>query len=307
MARLWVTPALSSPAPASCFHTKAVAFMMLSVGLYAIQDVLVKSLPDSIHIVEIIFFRSLFSCVVIVCIAPFESSPALWRTRRFRLHFFRCFFACIALVGFISSFRLIPLADAYALTFSAPLFLTVMAHFYLGEKIGRQRCVTVCLGFLGIIVMLRPTGNALNIGGLMALAGGFFHAVSLIQTRELTYEDSNSLIVATFTLTCFILSGLVLPFFWSHPPLEFLENFIMIGLLGGSAQYAMIHSYRLAPVSSIAPFDYVAIIWAVAFGYYFWGHIPDFYIIIGSCLIIGGGLHLIYYERQKEKFRLIRA
>ena len=78
MARLWVTPALSSPTPASCFHTKAVAFMMLSVGLYAIQDVLVKSLPDSIHIVEIIFFRSLFSCVVIVCIAPFESSPALW-------------------------------------------------------------------------------------------------------------------------------------------------------------------------------------------------------------------------------------
>ncbi len=281
-------------------HLPAVAFMMVSVGLYATQDVLVKFLPEGVSLTEIIFFRSLFAFLPIALFYPFEMKKKVFRTTKPYAHLARSFFSTVALFFFIASFRIMPLADAYALTFSTPLFLALLALPLLKEKLSFQRVTAVIIGFGGVLIMLRPHG-AFEWEGLIPLSGGFFYAVSLIQVRALSKEDSNTLIVFTFTLMSTVASFLLLLF--TDPSLhwELLPRMLVIGFLGGSAQYAMTQAFRLAPVSSIAPFDYAAMIWAVVYGYLFWGDAPDLPLMLGASLVIVAGLALIRHERRLER------
>lgn len=278
----------------------AVAMMMMSVAAYATQDILVKLLSPEIHVMQICFFRAVFALIPIVAFTMMENQQTVFKSNQWYLHFWRSLFACLSLFCFIASFRLIPLAEAYTLTFACPLFMTALSIPLLKEKVPLWRWATVITGFIGVIVMMRPGLGVLDTGGLFALIGGLFYAISLIFVRKLSHDhkDSNTLIVSTFTLLSILLTLPFLPFVWQPINFETMSRLALIGILGGTAQFAMTQAFRLAPVSKIAPFDYAALIWAVAFGYIFFGDIPDIFMIAGTMLIIGSGLVVIRSESK---------
>ncbi|MFN7709376.1 MAG: DMT family transporter [Holosporales bacterium] len=277
-------------------HTAAVLFMMLSVGLYAVQDVIVKSLPTELHVVQISFFRSFFAFIPIFVIGYYERRQRIFKSQWPIGHLVRATLSFLALLCFIHAFRTMPLANAYTFTFTAPLFLTLFSAPLLREKVSPARWGAVVVGFSGILIMLRPSGG-LSMDSLIALGGGVFYGLSLVYVRSLSSTDSNTLIVLTFTLLSTFLSGLALPWFWQPMTLTTLALFACVGTLGGLAQYAMTQAMRLAPVSSIAPFDYAALLWAVLFDWIFFTTKPDVWMLLGGSIIIGAGLFLAKREK----------
>jgi len=277
----------------------AVGLMMLSVATYATQDVLVKFIPHEISLIQICFFRAVFAFIPIIVFSMLENRKTMFQTDQWPMHFWRSLFSCLALICFIASFRLIPLAEAYTLTFSCPLFMTAMSIPLLREKVPLWRWIAVIAGFLGVVIMMRPGSGVLDLGGVFALVGGFFYSFSLILVRKLSHhhQDSSTLIVGTFTLMSALLTLPFLPFVWQPMETEVLVKLVLIGILGGTAQFAMTQAFRLAPVSQIAPFDYAALLWAVAFGYIFFHEVPDVYVYLGAALIIGGGLAIVRSDK----------
>lgn len=272
---------------------------MVSIGLYTSQDVIIKFLPKELHLIQIVFFRSLFACLPILIFSGITGDGTNFlSTDKPVINLVRSVSAVFALLCFIASFRLIPLAEAYSLTFTTPLFIVALAPILLKEKIKRHQCVIICVGFLGVLTIARPTfQNTLNSGAFIALAGSFFYAVSLILIRKQSVQDTATFIVTTILALSILTTGIALPFVWTPFDLKTLGMFVILGILGGSAQYIMVHAYRSVPIATIAPFDYVSIIWASVFGYIFFDEISDHLSIVGACLIIGSGLYLI---RQKN-------
>jgi drug/metabolite transporter (DMT)-like permease len=277
--------------------------MMLSVGLYAIQDVIIKLLPSHISVVQIIFFRSLFAFIPIFFMMRIEKEIFTLKIKRPLAHILRTLLSTLALLCFIASFRLLPLPEAYSLTFSSPLFISILSPFLLGETLYRHRLLAVIIGFFGVVIMMQPGSSTFSLGGLIALGGGFFYALSIIMIRELSKENSNVFIVMTFVLMSLLLSSCFLPFYWIAIDLKTLGLFVIIGILGGSAKLVMTHAFRLAPVSAIAPFDYAALIWAMVLSFFIWGHIPDLYSVIGMGVIVMSGVYLITHEKRGIKFK----
>lgn len=282
-------------------HLKsAVLCMMFSVFFYALQDVLVKMLPSDMHVMQICFFRAIFALIPIFIYSLTEPSEKLLKTKNWSMHFWRSLFSSFALFCFIGSFRLIPLADAYTLSFSCPLFMVALCIPLLNEKVSLSLWLAVIAGFIGVLIMMRPGSDTLEVGGILALVGGFFYALSLIFVRKLSHQhqDSSTLIVLTFTVMSAFLTLPFLPFVWQPVDTQILWQLMTIGVLGGSAQLAMTQAFRLAPVSKLAPFDYASLIWAVAFGYLFFGEKPDTYVIAGALLIVSSGMMIMNMEKN---------
>ena len=293
-------------------HIPRAAFLMLgSLFLYTLQDAIIKSLPPDYSAVEIIFFRSLFSLVPIGLISLFEGGfktppRQLVQTQHFKAHFFRAFIMFLSLTVYIIACRVLDFATLYTLTYSSPLFMSVLAVPLLHEKLGFRRIAAVFIGFLGVIVVLRPGTAVFNPIALFAVLSGLLTGLSIVLGRRLTI-DSNTLIVLMYSGVSLLFSALMLPFFWITPDFASLKKFIAIGLIGGVAQYGFTQAFRIAPVTAIAPFDYASLLWGILFGYLLWHDIPDLYTLLGSALIISTGLFTIFRENKLKQLQITAA
>jgi drug/metabolite transporter (DMT)-like permease len=203
----------------------------------------------------------------------------------------------------------LPLIESNAISFTSPLFSVALAALVLKERVRIYRWSAVIVGFLGVLVVLSPhlsgdeltiaMASATSIAGIVyGIAGSAANAGTVIQTRRLTQSESTSSIVFYFSLSC-ALAGLVTwPFGWLSPTGGEFAALVSIGLLGGTAHIFLTESYRYASASVVAPFDYTAMIWALVLGYAMFGETPTPMIVVGSSIIAGAGLFVIWRERQ---------
>ncbi|MCE2951987.1 MAG: DMT family transporter [Alphaproteobacteria bacterium] len=286
--------------------TQAVLLMMLAIGFYALQDVCVKSLPSSIHLVEILFWRSVFALPILLLLVKTERHPNPWHTQKPLHHLLRALFSSIATLFFIASFRQMPLGDAYALTFSAPLFMALLGALLLKENPPPHRWQAVFMGFVGVWVICEPSLDTPSLY-LIPLVGGLFHGLAQLSLRGLTKEDSTSLIVATLLGTSlFLCAPLMFQHSWNYSTHE-LTLFMGVGLLGGFAQWLMTHAFRKASLTFLAPFDYIALLWGIGFDFALWHHRPSQYLMGGTCLILGANFYLMWQERRHHKKQMRAA
>ena len=200
-----------------------------------------------------------------------------------------------------TSMILLPLADAAAILFAGPLFITAIAPWILNEIVGWRRWTAVTVGFVGVLIMLRPTPEAIQILALIPLAAALCSAFRDVVTRKISPTESTNAIMFWSTLALITVSALSAPFGWVAPSISELGLFATSGVLVGIAHYMMIESYRAADASVVSPFKYTAILWAVALGYIIWDDKPDAFILIGSFLVIGSGLYILYRETRRKK------
>jgi drug/metabolite transporter (DMT)-like permease len=288
---------------------KGILLKLTSALLFAIMSALIRGLGDAIPLGEVVFFRSAFAVVPVIAIyAARRELMAAVRTARPFGHVGR---GLISILGMFLSFAALarlPLADASAISFATPLITVALAALVLRERVRIYRWTAVGIGLFGVVLTLAPyldvtqviaRGTAMQaIGASCAFAGACSNAFAAIQTRRLTDSETTSSIVLYLSIISALAGAATLPFAWATPTQTELATLIAIGLIGGVSQIVLTESYRWAPTSLIAPFDYTSIVWAFVLGYAMFGEIPSSLVFTGAVIIAAAGLFVIWRERQ---------
>jgi drug/metabolite transporter (DMT)-like permease len=287
----------------------AISIKLVSVLLFALMSVLVRYLGDRIPLGQVVFFRSVFGLVPIIAIYAWRSQLATaFRTRRPLGHVTR---GCISVVGMFLNFAALarlPLVDATAISFAGPFVTVALAALILKERVRPHRWYAVAAGFAGVMVMLWPyldvgtlvsAGSTATVGAACAVSSAVTNSGAVIQTRRLTDSETTSSIVFYFSLICAVISLVSLPFAWRSPSAPELAALVTTGIIGGLSHLLLTESYRYAPASVVAPFDYVSLLWAFFFGYMLFGEIPGPYVYAGAAIVTGSGLFVIWRERSR--------
>ncbi|HEY2137169.1 MAG TPA: DMT family transporter [Xanthobacteraceae bacterium] len=286
----------------------AILIKSVSVLLFALMSVLVRWLGDRVPLGQVVFFRSAFAILPVVMVYGWRGElMAAVRTERPFGHAGRGLISVAGMFLNFAALARLPLADANALAFAAPLITVALAALILKERVRAYRWSAVAIGFAGVIVMLWPyldVGHmtatpAATVGAICALTAAFTNAGSVIQTRRLTASETTASIVFYFSFICMLFGACTLPFGWVSPSYSELAALIGVGIIGGVSHIFLTESYRWASASVVAPFDYAAMLWAFGFGYAFFGEVPTVYVFIGSAIVTASGLFVIWRERRR--------
>lgn len=294
----------------------------LKVGstlFFTMMMVCVKLVAGKVPPGEIVFFRSFFALLPIVVMLGWQQEiVSALRTSRPFLHFSRGTVGVTSMaLGFIA-LGMIPLPEAMMIGYAAPLMTVVLAAFVLGETVRLFRWSAVAIGFVGILVILWPkltllrSGSVTDIalvGSAVALAAAFFSAFAAIFVRRMTQSETIGSIVFYFAVTASTLALLTAPFGWVIPDLPTAALLVLTGLLGGVGQILMTNAYRYADTATVASFDYVSMLWGLAFGWLVFSEVPGTSVVAGGAILIAAGIFIIFREHRLglERARQRRA
>lgn len=283
---------------------RGVALIIVSGALFTISDVITKWLRVDYPVGEAISLRSLASALILMCLIPLLGGWRTVRVRYWRNQIIRVTLVVITSACFIGALRYMPLANAVGIAFAGPIFTVILVGPLLGERVGWRRWTAVGFGFAGLLVMVRPLGVEFQAAMLLPLGTAVFGAFRDILTRKMSVGDhSNATLLVSVWGTALISSGTLFVdgWFpsqaWIVPSPNHLGLFALAGLFMGAGQYCIIESLRVAEASLVAPFKYIGYVWALIFGFFIWGDIPDGYELLGVSLIIGSGLFIFFRER----------
>ena len=260
-------------------------YMFISVCAFSLMDVLVKW-SDSYPVGQVLFFRGFCGIIPILFLIPRNRFLDFYKTTRPILHFKRCLSGLIALVAIFIALRNLPLATVVSITFAAPIFTTIFSIFLLNEKVGLYRWLAVLVGFVGIIVITEPGFSSLNFYYIYPIIFCLGLSYVAIAIRKLSTTEPVWLISFFFSFSIAILGLLSLFQGWVMP--NFLDLFLlsMVGILGGLANLWLSQSYKLSEVSLVTPLKYLALVFAIIFGYFIWSEVPTLKTLMGALLVI---------------------
>ena len=279
-------------------------YMFLSICAFSIMDVIVKWSVDY-PIGQVLFFRGFFGIVFYFFVIPRDRFHNFYVTKRAGLHFLRCFSGLIALVAIFIALRSLPLATVVSISFAAPIFTTIFSIFLLHEKVGMYRWLAVIIGFIGILVITEPGISSLNIYYIFPIIFCLGLSYVAIAIRQLSSTEPVWLISFYFSLSITLLSFLTIPYGWVMP--DFKDFFIlsMIGIFGGVANLWLGQSYKYSEVSLVTPLKYLALLFAIIFGYFIWNEIPTIKTLLGALLVIISTM--IIFRREIYNKKLITS
>ncbi len=275
-------------------------YMFLSICAFSLMDVIVKWSVEY-PIGQVLFFRGFFGIVFYFFIIPKKRIHNFYVTKRPGLHFLRCISGLIALVAIFVALRKLPLATVVSISFAAPIFTTIFSIFLLGEKVGIFRWLAVIVGFLGIIIITEPGISQLNIYYLFPIIFCLGLSYVAITIRQLSSTEPVWLISFYFSLSITLLSFFTIPQGWVMPSFNHFIILSLIGIFGGVANLWLSQSYKYSEVSLVTPLKYLALVFAIIFGYFIWGEVPTIKTLMGAFLVIISTLIIFRREIYKKK------
>ena len=276
-------------------------YMFLSVCTFSIMDLLVKwssEYPTG----EVLFFRGFFGLLPTYFLIPKNKLRTFYTTKRYKEHLFRCLMGLMALIAIVVALRELPLAVVVSLSYAAPLFITVLSIFLLSEKVGVFRWLAVIIGFVGVIIIAEPGFKGMNYLYFLPLIFCIGMAFVTITIRKLSTTEPIWLISIFFTITISIAGLATIPMGWKMPNFQDFILLALIGITGGSANLFLTQSYKLSEVSLVAPLKYLALVFAIFFGYFIWNEIPTIKTLVGASLVVLASLIIFrreIYHKQK--------
>jgi drug/metabolite transporter (DMT)-like permease len=281
-----------------------IALKLASLVLFSGMTLCVKLLGHATPSGQTIFVRGLISVLVIAVIAWHTGRLHLLKTSNWRAHALRSLSGTVSMFCLFAAVTMIPLADVTAITFTAPMFLTVLAMVFLGERIHRYRWTALILGFVGVLIMIGPHlsfGSGNSLGSLAALGAALFAAIAMTSLRAMSGREHAITITFYFSLTFMVCAAATAFQGWPMPTPMQLFLIVLAGLFGVFGQLLMTYSYRYAEASTIAPLEYSSMIMAVILGYLFFSEIPQLSVWIGAPLVILAGLIVLWREHFLKK------
>ena len=282
-----------------------IAFKVASALIFTVMGALIKQVGSNYPTGQVVAFRSLFALIPLVIFLRWEGElGTALKSDRVVGHFLRGGIGVIAMFLNFAGIARLPLADATAIFYAAPIFTVALAALLLRETVRLYRWTAVGVGFFGVILTLLPHlgegatgGSTQAAGAIYALAAACVAGFAMIQVRRLTETEATGSIVLYFTLFSTLFGFLTLPFGWVWPSSVEYLILVGIGVLGGMAQICMTQSYRLGDASLIAPFEYSSMLFALVIGYFCFGDVPSVLVVIGAAIILGAGIYVILRER----------
>ena len=260
-------------------------YMFISVCAFSLMDVLVKW-SDTYPVGQVLFFRGFCGIIPILFLIPKDRYLDFYKTNRSLLHLKRCFAGLIALVSIFIALRNLPLAIVVSISFAAPIFTTIFSIFLLNEKVGLYRWLAVLVGFIGIIIISEPGFSSLNFYYIYPIIFCLGLSYVAITIKKLSSTEPVWLISFFFSFSIMILSFFTFYQNWIMPNLIDLILLSMIGILGGLANLWLSQSYKYSEVSLVTPLKYLALVFAIIFGYLIWDEVPTIKTLTGALLVI---------------------
>ena len=280
--------------------TRGILYMIVGTMLLATQDAITKLLTVDYSPGEVMAIRGICSFALLAVLVHREGGWRKVKANKRALVWIRAVLGAATSLVIVTAFSKLPLADAMAVLFAAPLFVACLQGPFLGEKVGRGRWIIVWVGFAGVIFMVRPNPQGIDWLMLWPLAAAVLSAVRDTVTRKLAGSDSSTTlllytqIAGTIGGAFFLSTDTPIPEWWQ------VAAFFAAGSMAGMAHYLTISAFHLAEGATVAPFRYFSLMWGVVLGFAIWGDIPDIWIISGTTLVVGSGLAMIQLERRKK-------
>ena len=274
----------------------ALAYLMFGISAGLALDLCAKWLLASYSLEQFVFLRSLFGLLTFMLIARWYGGLSGLKTRRWGWHVVRTLLACTTMFGFFYGLSKMPLVNTLTLAFTAPLIVTALSVPILGEHVGWRRWTAVIVGFLGVLVVLRPGSGLLNLASIAVLIAAVGYAGLALSARKLAATES------TFALSVYVIVGpllasaVVLPGNFTAPTASGWGFFALAGLCSAAAWVGIVGGYRRASPVVLAPFEYSALIGGAIAGYLIWDEVPDRFVVLGGTIIILSGLYVVYRE-----------
>lgn len=280
--------------------TLGILLMCAGVACLCVNDAIAKALTATYSPVQILLLRNVLALPFALAVALRMGGRAALLSHRPAAHLLRGVLWLCAAAMFFTSFIYLELAEATALIFAMPVFVTAVSALVLRETVGWRRWSAVIVGFCGVLVVVRPGAGTFQPASLLPVATAFVYALLMLSARWVDRRESVWTMMLYLVGSGALLSAFVAPFFWVTPRPEDLWLFFGIALFGTVGITLMTQAFRLAPAAVVAPFDYTALVWATLLGWLLWNEIPDSATYLGAAIIIASGIYIVWRERRAE-------
>ena len=281
-------------------NMRGAIFVVLGTAFFVMTDIVVKFAGDRIHPAQMAIFRYVVGFILLIPLFVRTGSDRL-RTKRMKLHFFRAIVASLGQAGMFFAVIHLHLADATAMTFTRPLFLTILAIFVLKEVVSGHRWGATIIGFGGVIVMMRPFGGEIDIAWFVALFTAFLFASGLIIIRVLARDDPPGTILFWYHIFGAMIFAGPAAYVWVHPtPVEWLW-LILIATFTAIGMNFFVRGFSVGESSLMGTMEYIRLVLAVIAGYVIFSEIPDLWTGVGALIIVGATLYITRHEARKKR------
>lgn len=274
---------------------RAIAWLLLGVAGGLLLDLFAKEILRAYSLQQFVLVRSVIALAILLAIAPRFGGLRSLRTGEVRWHLLRAVLAVGAMFGFFYGLSVMPLVNALTLAYTAPLMMTALSAIFLGERVGWRRWGAVTVGFVGVLIMLRPGEGELSFAALAVLIAAFCYACQAITARKLDATESTLSLSFYVILGPMIVSvGLLDSESWRNPDMAGWTLFFGAGVCSVLAWIGLVNGYRAASPALLAPIEYLALVGGAIAGYLIWDEVPDIWVAVGAIVIIASGLFVVY-------------
>ena len=278
----------------------AFIYKSLSVLFFVLMSVCIKATGDHIPLFQVVFFRNFFALLPLIFFIYFLKLN-FRSINNYKLHIARAFIGITAMSLFFISIRYVPLVEMQTISYSSVFFISILSIFFLGEKIGYRRIIAIFIGFIGVLIILKPSTELFSNYSVLPLIASLFLSMAVIVLKKILLTNNNILSVWIFTVLCTIISLFFYNENWVWPNNLDMSFMVASGILGFIAQICLTKSFQLADASILAPIDFSSVIWSFSLGYIFFGELISSDVLIGGLIIITSVGYIFYRERVLQK------
>jgi len=279
---------------------RGIMFMIGATVMFAASNALSKWVVAIYPVGEVMFARSLTSLLVCAAFMLPMTGLSVFATRRLRDHLARGASQAVSQTFTVIAFSMMPLAGAIAINFSAPLFSGLISVLWLKERAGLARWGTLIAGFIGVLIVVKPGAESFQLGALFALANAIMYGSVTVAVRGMSKTESANTLLMWQMLTLAVLHTGLLVFGFRWPASQDVGLLIASGVANAAAQYLWTRALHAAPATAVSPFYYFLLVWSLAIGFFVWGDVPTIDLLVGSAIVVGSGLFLLYHEAQRR-------
>ena len=282
-------------------NIQGVLWALLSTALFAVTAAMAKEAVEKYHLLQILFFRQV---VIFISSLPSISTsfPASLKTQFFGLHCLRLIGAFVALSCNIWALAVLPLATAITLGFAQIFFVTLIAMRYLDESVTMHRIVAVLVGFIGVVIVMRPgVDGIVDTFAFIPIVGAFGAAIAMTSVRQLSQTESTATLLVYQAVVVGVLAGLPLFWLWVTPDLMGLLFLLTMGIIAACANWIGVKALRLGEATVVGNMQYAQIVYAALLGFIVFNEVPDRYTVLGAAIIIGSSIYMLQRESGAKK------
>jgi len=280
---------------AQSIQSQAIILNILSIVFFSIMVIFIKKASENLHILEVVFFRNLLAFIVMLPLIKSTGLGAI-KMNNTKLFFVRGFFGAIGMLAGFACLTLIPLAQATAISFSKPIFITIGATIFLGEVIRARRIAAIIIGVIGMLVIVQPGVNSFSFGIMLAIIAAIAHSLNALIVKKLTLTDTPQAIVTWMVIILIPITFIPAVMVWQWPSFETWLYLWGIAILGTLAHFSWTKSCSMAEITSLQPIEFIKLPIMALFGWLIFSEIPGNWTLIGGLIIFVSTIYISHRE-----------